>query len=338
MPDERDPEMLTETASLESVLDAVVKYSDNPSGFLAVNSGNSYFTVPGLDGVIVYRPSGRFLIQFAGPFAPPASYVALLRQFVEFARRDDKVVVAIQLQRSDAEHYAANGFTVNQVGASYVIDLGRFTLGGTPFVQLRNKISRARRNGLTVMEVDAGDCAEALGDVDRIWLGGKGEDIKELEFLVGEHGGPMQEHRRLFVGRIDQELVGYISFSPVHGTRPGWMHDLSRRKPDGSPGIMECINATAIEAFRSEGVPWLHFGFTPFTSLSPEHEMPTASRAYAYFMNWLWENGEFVYPARSQLTYKMKWAPHVILPEYIASYGDAQAAGLIHVFKVANAF
>ena len=116
------------------------------------------------------------------------------------------------------------------------------------------------------------------------------------------------------------------------------MHDLSQRKPGGSPGIMESINFAAIEKFRSESVRWLHFGFTPFTSLSPEHELPGASKAYAYFMDWLWENGDFVYPAKSQFAYKNKWAPHEVQPEYIAFHGSVHAAGLIHVFKVSNAF
>jgi lysylphosphatidylglycerol synthetase-like protein (DUF2156 family) len=330
--------MSTDTVSLESVLDSVQRYGDNPSGFLAINSGNSYFTVPGLAGTVVYRPSGRYLVQFAGPFAPAASYPSLLRHFVQFARSEDKEIVAIELLRADAELYAANGFTVNQVGASYSVDLSRFRLDGTTFMQLRNKISRAARNGLTVAEVDATEWAGAISDVDSIWLGGKGENAKTLEFLVGEHGGPMQKHRRIFAGLIGGEVVGYISYSPAYGSRPGWMHDLSRRKPGGSPGIMEAINVAAIEKFRSESVEWLHFGFTPFTSLSPEYELPGASKAYAYFMNWLWEFGDFVYPAKSQLAYKNKWAPHVILPEYIAFHGDVQAAGLIHVFKVANAF
>src|SRR5487761_1810747 len=144
-----------DTVSMESVLDAVQRYGDNPSGFLAVNSGNSYFTVPGVEGVVVYRTSGRYLVQFAGPFAPAESYPVLLRHFVEFAQRGDKEIVAIELLRADAEHYAANGFTVNQVGASYSVDLSRFRLDGTAFMQLRNKISRAARNGLTVTEVDA---------------------------------------------------------------------------------------------------------------------------------------------------------------------------------------
>jgi lysylphosphatidylglycerol synthetase-like protein (DUF2156 family) len=330
--------MPTDIISLESILDSLQRYGDNPSGFLAVNSGNSYFTVAGLAGAIVYRTSGRYLVQFAGPFAPADSYPSLLRHFIEFAQREGKEIVAIELLRKDAEVYAANGFTVNQVGASYSVDLSRFSLGGTAFMQLRNKISRATRNGLTVAEVDPAEWAEAISSVDRTWLDGKGENVKTLEFLVGEHGGPMQKYRRIFAGSIDREVVGYISYSPAYGGRPGWMHDLSRRKPGGSPGIMEAINFAAIEKFRSESAPWLHFGFTPFTSLSPEHELPGASKAYAYFMNWLWENGDFVYPAKSQFAYKNKWAPHEAQPEYIAFHGSVHAAGLIHVFKVSNAF
>jgi lysylphosphatidylglycerol synthetase-like protein (DUF2156 family) len=330
--------MPIDIASPESVLDSLQRYGDNPSGFLAVNSGNSYFTVPGLEGVIAYRASGRYLVQFAGPFASAGSYAPLLRRFAEFARREGKEIVAIELLRKDAEVYAENGFTVNQVGASYSIDLSRFSLNGTAFMQLRNKVSRATRNGLTVAEVDAGEWAEAICGVDRTWLAGKGKDARALEFLVGEHGGPMQKYRRIFAGSIDREVVGYISYSPAYGSRPGWMHDLSRRKPGGSPGIMEAINVAAIERFRSESVRWLHFGFTPFASLAPEHELPGASKAYAYFMNWLWENGDFIYPAKSQFAYKNKWAPHDVQPEYIAFHGSVQAAGLIHVFKASNAF
>jgi hypothetical protein len=55
-------------------------------------------------------------------------------------------------------------------------------------------------------------------------------------------------------------------------------------------------------------------------------------------MNWLLENGDFIYPAKSQFAYKNKWAPHEVQPEYIAFHGPVQAAGLIHVFKASNAF
>lgn len=329
--------VILDSASLTPVRRALESYSDNPSAFLAVNSGNSYFTVPGLDGVVVYRRCGSRLVQFGGPFAAEASYRPLLDRFVECARDDGKRVVAIQLQASDAIRYAAAGFTVNQVGASYAVDLSTFTLRGSAFMRLRNKISRSLRSGLTVTEVAHADWQDALLELDSTWLRGKGKHAKPLEFLVGEHGGPMQQYRRLFIGRLDGALAGYISYSPVYGSRPGWLHDLSRRRPGGPPGIMEAINKTAIDAFQAEGVGWLHFGFTPFTGLDPEVEVGTSSRWFRWLAGQLARRGAAVYPARTQLAYKRKWAPDVTLPEYVAFSGRASLPGFLSVFKVSNA-
>lgn len=327
----------TRSAPLESAHRALVSYSDNPSAFLSLNGGNSYFTHPGLDGVIAYRTSGRYLVQFGGPFAPAGSYGELLRRFVAFAADHRKRVVAIQLQRADAGRYADAGFAVNQVGASYAVDLSAFTLRGSRFVRLRNKISRSTRSGLTVAEVDAGEWRVAMDELDAKWLRSKGKHAKQLEFLVGERGGAAQRHRRIFAGRIHGDLVGYISYSPVYGSRPGWLHDLSRRLPDGPPGIMEAINKTAIEAFRSEKAAWLHFGFTPFTGLDAELEVSTASRWFRWLVGQLAERGGAVYPARSQLAYKDKWAPHLVLPEYVAFSTRASLGGFLQVFRASNA-
>src|SRR4051812_38660729 len=76
-----------------------------------------------------------------------------------------------------------------------------------------------------------------------------------------------QPRRRVFLGSIDGKAIGYISYAPVWGSRPGWLHDLSRRRADVPPGVMEAINSTAMETFRGEGAAWLHFGFTPFVGL-----------------------------------------------------------------------
>ncbi|MFC0003938.1 bifunctional lysylphosphatidylglycerol flippase/synthetase MprF [Micromonospora siamensis] len=322
-----------------SVLEAVRGPGvDNPSAFLGASSGNSVFTAPGHRGVVVYRTAGAYLVQFGGVFAPAEEQDGLLAAFVEFAAEQGRSIVSIQLQRADAERYARNGFTVNQVGASYAVDLAHFTLAGTKFMRLRNKISRAHRAGLVVREVQPEQWYDRMRQLDQVWLRSKGEHTRELQFLVGEYGGEMQAHRRLFVGTIDDELVGYISYSPVYGSRPGWMHDLSRRQPSETPGLMEAINKTAIDTFRAEGVAWLHFGFTPFTGLDDVLELPGHSVAFNRFMHLLWTYGEQVYPAQSQLSYKEKWAPDVVLPEYLAFQGPASVAGFAHVFRACGAF
>lgn len=218
--------MTSEGVLMPSVFETLVRHSDNPSSFLALNQGNEYFRDPRFDGTCVYRRSGRHLLQFAGPFAAEEQRAGLLDAFAAQAR--PRRLVAVQLQRADAELYGAHGFTVNQLGASYAVDLGRFTLRGSAFVRLRNKISRARRAGLEVVEaptVADDEVQSELDLIDRAWLQGKG-GAKELRFLVGERTGLAQRHRRLFVGRIGGVAVGYISYSPVFGSRPGWLHDL----------------------------------------------------------------------------------------------------------------
>lgn len=319
---------------MPSVLDSLAAHSDNPSSFLALNNGNEYFHDERFAGTCAYRRAGRYVFQFGGPFAAPEHRVGLLTAFVAHAGRR---VVAVQLQRADAVLYARHGFTVNQIGASYAVDLSRFTLRGKPFVRLRNKISRARRAGLEVAEVRHGDETDELDLIDQDWLRDKGRHVKELRFLVGQRTGPVQEHRRLFVGRIDGRAAGYINYSPVYGSRPGWLHDLSRRRPDAPPGVMEAINATAMEHVSADGAGWLHFGFTPFTGLDPEHEVPGASRRFARVVRLLADHGERIYPSASQLDYKEKWAPHVVLPEYIAFRGGPRPGAVWRLLRATNA-
>ncbi|HWH01643.1 MAG TPA: DUF2156 domain-containing protein [Pilimelia sp.] len=327
-------------APQETLLRAIQDYpgSNNPSSFLAMNEGNCVFVAPGLPGAVAYRAAGDHLVQFGGPFAPEEAYEPLLAAFEAFAVEEDRRLVAVQLQGQDARRYARRGWTVNQVGASYAVELAGFSLAGTRFMRLRNKISRAHRAGLVVQEADLAQWREAMADLDRQWLGSKGEHARQLEFLVGQYGGAAQRHRRLFVGLLGGRLAGYISYSPVYGDRPGWMHDLSRRRPDAAPGLMEAINRTAMAHFRDEGAAWLHFGFTPFTGLDSGVEQPGHSPGFACFMRLLWEYGEAVYPARTQLAYKEKWAPQVVLPEYVAFRGPATLTGFAHVFRACNAF
>ena len=103
-----------------------------------------------------------------------------------------------------------------------------------------------------------------IGEISRLWLENKGK--KELDFMVGEVGGPDDHDRRIFLVLDGSENpVAFISYVPVWGSeRPGYLHDLTRRIPDAPSGAMELCNAEAIARLRAEGVKYLHFGFTPF--------------------------------------------------------------------------
>ena len=312
------------------------EHCDNPSGFLALNDSNQHYYAPGVDGIVFYRPAGRYWVQFGGPVAAPTDRPELLQRFLESAGRERRRVIAFQVPESDAQTYADHGFTVNQMGMSYGVELASFTLRGKKFVKLRNKISRARRVGISPAEVDLATCADAVAEIDRRWLRAKGRFTREFAFMIGQVGGAAQPLRRLFAATLAGELVGYCSYAPVYGPRPGWLHDLSRRVPDAPPGVMEAVNLFAMEQFQSEGVKWLHFGLTPFLGVAPQYAMPTASRSVDRAFRLLADKGKAVYPAQSQLDYKLKWDPSYRTPDYLAYQGGMTPALLWSAIRVLN--
>lgn len=332
----------TGSPSAQALADVLRRHAENPSAFLALNNGTEQFTLPGSDGFIAYRRAGRYLVQLGGPFAAEEDQDRLLDGFLELAAREGRRVVGVQLLRRDITRYAERGFVINQFGASYARSLGAFSLRGKAHMSLRNKLSRARRAGVVVSELGV-DCdvsreiRSELDGIDRQWLRAKGRHVKELTFLIGERGGPAGSMRRTFAAFVEGRVVGYVSFSPVHGVRAGWLHDLSRRLPSAPPGTQDLIVAAAIERFQSEGVEWLHFGMTPFTGLDPANEHPTnSSRLAARIVRLLAERGEKLYPAADQLAYKMKWAPDVVEPEYLAFPGRVRLGAVWQLLRLTN--
>ncbi|CAG4903121.1 DUF2156 domain-containing protein [Paraburkholderia saeva] len=321
------------------------RHADHPSALLAINQDTLRFHDPAIDGLIAYRPAGRHhLVMAAGITAAPDQRALLLDRFLGWARRERRKVVAVQMFRDDAVLFASRGFRVNQIGASYSVSLDRFRISGTPFIKLRNKISRARRSNVSVLELGVdlpatSHIGEAIAAIDREWIKDKG--AKELAFLIGEVGAPDQLDRsvkRLFVAMQNGETVAYVLYTASFGRHSGWMHDLTRRRPDTATGVMELINITAIERFKAEGAGMLNFGFTPLTSLADEHEIADAcSRATAWTFRKLARHGSFIYPAEAQLQYKLKWAPDLVQPEYIAFQNGTAVSSLWQFLRLTRA-
>ncbi|MGO1053609.1 phosphatidylglycerol lysyltransferase domain-containing protein [Crossiella sp. CA198] len=315
-----------------TALDLLRAHGRSSSAFLAYNQDTEHFQPPGLNGLVAYRPAGRkHLVQLTGPCAAETDHPALTAAFREFAARQGRRITAVQLLREEAAACADLGYAVNQLGASFSIDLAQFTLRGGKLAETRNRLSQARRAGVVVTEESTMDSALAvlLAAIDQVWLRAKGRAVKQLGFMVGERGGRGAEHRRLFVARAAGRIVAYISFSPVYGPRPGWLYDLTRRHPEAPTGAIESIIAAAAEVFRDEGVGWLHLGFTPFVQLHPEHQIPGADNGILRrLMRQVAGRERWLYSARTQERFKTKWAPHHIEPEYLAfEHGLSLGAG-----------
>ncbi|MFJ2257763.1 phosphatidylglycerol lysyltransferase domain-containing protein [Streptomyces sp. NPDC087844] len=331
------PPALADTEAYEMVR----RHGSHSSAFLAMNSGNRRFRTRGVDGFVPYREAGRrHLFQLGGPVCAVEEQPRLLEAFLGWAAQEKRRVAAVQLSRPQAELHAAHGFVVNQFGASFSIALDGYSLGGQRMVKVRNMVNRARREGVTVCEVEAEErdgaaVGTALDAVDAGWLRAKGRHVKELEFLIGERGGPGAPHRRLFTAVHEGRTVGYVSYSPVFGERPGRLYDLTRRLPDAPPGTVELMFATALLRFQEEKCGWLHLGFTPFVQLGLDTAAPgPSSGPLRRCVELLGAKGKAIYPAAAQESFKLKWRPQLVEPEYLAFQGGVSPGAVWRLMRL----
>lgn len=308
---------------------------NHPSGYFALSPRKDRFTAAEIPGFIAYKEQGKHLVMMGGVHAPDTHRAQLLDCFLAEAAKRNRRVVVLQLTEEQVALFASRGFTVNQFGSSFALRLSGFTFAGTKRMKLRHKIKRAQQAGLRVVEIgrELPDNESTYQQIYRIsdnWLKEKGK--KELDFLIGEIGHSGQTQRRIFVVVDAQErILGFITYVPVWGEHPGILHDLTRRLPDAPPGIMELCNAFAIRRFIEEGVPYLHFGFTPF--IVDERPRSAESRVLAGIVRLIGKYGSAIYPALDQVRYKQKWAPDIVEREYLA-YNHFSLRTLIDVLRV----
>ncbi|ACE85756.1 bifunctional lysylphosphatidylglycerol flippase/synthetase MprF [Cellvibrio japonicus] len=324
---------------LDQVVAYLNRYANHPSSFLATNQATSHFSLPGIEGFIPYRDDQKCIFQICGVIAAEQDRATLLQAFIEKTTREKKALCCVQIRADQIALYEKYGFSINQMGLSYTLDLHRFTTAGTPFVSMRNKIKRAQKAGVKVHELgkDIPWTDKLRGELDAItqsWLATKGNKPL-LEFMVGEMAPETEHYRRLFGAFLDDQLIGFVSYVPSHGDLGGWMHDLSRRQKEVPPGVMELINITAIDRFKTEQVNYLNFGLTPFCGIKPElDKYASRSRFLSRLLNFLEKYGQAVYPAINQVAYKKKWQPLAETAEYVGFYGGFKLGHLYRLMKI----
>lgn len=294
---------------------------DHPSGFLALSSRNQRFVLDDCPGFIAYRERGLHFIVFGGIHAYGEHADSLLDAFIAFAEGRRRRVLVVQARQAQLPLLRMRGFSVNQLGSTYCLNLATHSLAGTRRMKLRNKLHRAHRAGLQVVEIGrelprTPAVFDHLQRISDAWLAAKHK--RELDFMIGEIGAPDDLLRRIFMVRdAAGDGLGFVSYVPAWCERPGMLHDLTRRLPTAPPGSMELCNAFAMKRLREEGLQYLHFGFTPF--IVDEREPRGGNPFFAWGIRKLRRYGAGIYPAESQAGYKMKWGIDLIEREYIAA-------------------
>ena len=235
-----------------------------------VGSDKQHFTTSE-GAVIVCGRYGRFAIALGDPTGPAGSEHAAWAAFVASCRSRDEIPAVYQASGQSRADLLALGLRPFRVGHEAIVDLTTFDLGGSKRANLRHTITRARKGGIAFHFYPSGIPAgerEALEpsmvNINRQWSAAAGP---RLGFTIG-YFDPAELHRIAVAVATgaDGAAIAFATFRPT-GVDGGWVLDLLRRAPGGTPGALEGCLAEAAAGLRETGSPTLSLGLAPLAGL-----------------------------------------------------------------------
>lgn len=183
------------------------------------------------------------------PGFDPAGLLAL-------AKNQNKVACFYKLSGRYAAKLRHQGFKILRIADEAVLDPGRFSLEGSQFRQLRRKLSKAKKAGVSVALAHTLPLPE-MARVDREWQQNNGP---ARGFSMGHFCPNYLRQQRVYIARQGPEIIAYISF---HIGANELCLDLMRSASCAPDGTMHQLIVTALEDAASEGYPRLSLAAIP---------------------------------------------------------------------------
>jgi phosphatidylglycerol lysyltransferase len=234
--------------------------------------GSDKQTLATQDGaVVVGGRYGRFAVALGDPTGPTGSTHAAWAAFVASCRARDEIPAVYQASAESRADLLALGLRPFRVGHEAIVDLATFDLVGSRRANLRHTVTRARKGGVAFRFYPAGIAGaerEALEpsiiEIDRRWSAAAGP---RLGFTIGHFD--LSELDRLAIAVATDSGGTALAFATFRrtGIDDGWVLDLLRRAPGGTPGALEGCLAEAAIGLRNAGAPTLSLGLAPLAGL-----------------------------------------------------------------------
>lgn len=230
------------------------------------------FAPDGVEGVVAYGLAGRVAVVVGDPIGQTGDDWTAFDAFLETCRRRGHMPAVYQASGEACGSLAGRGFRTIKVGREARVDLAAFDLTGSRRANLRHTVARARRGGVSISVHLAGlsptereRLKHGLTAIDDAWRAHAGP---ELGFTIGRFDPSELDTVCISVAeQADGKPVAFATFRPT-GTDGGWVLDLMRRLPGGTPGAFELCVAEAAMAMRAAGAGSLSLGLVPLGGLS----------------------------------------------------------------------
>jgi lysylphosphatidylglycerol synthetase-like protein (DUF2156 family) len=232
-----------------------------------LRAGKSYFESSDGLALLAYRVRLGTAVVSGDPVGARASYPALVREFVEFAKSQGWRVAVLGAGEHGYQLWTAHRLNSLTIGRDVVISIDDFTMYGRRFRNLRQAVRRSHNAAVTVTvhreaAIEQHLAAELLALRDRSHkTKDRGFSMLLGNLLDGTHPDCLIAIARDGDGR-PVAFQRYLQSGP-----DGLTLDLSVRDPNAPNGTDERLVIDVVEHGRARGFRRVSLSFAPFADL-----------------------------------------------------------------------
>ena len=240
------------------------KYGYNAHSLVSIAPGGAAWTMPGIDGAIVYGEFGRVWLAAGDPLARPEDVATLVKGFMMGATKAKRIAAFVPATEYFARQVVPLGLSAIKIGAAPYFDLKTWNPRGNCAKKLRAGVNQAARAGVTIEYIEAFDeeFKRETAELCLEWLKAR-PAATTFGWLLALDPFLHAERKKLFVARdARNRMVGLLAVSPIPA-RNGWYLEDVLRKFDAPPGTADILVVQALQRLRDDGATLATLGTAP---------------------------------------------------------------------------
>jgi len=255
----------------------------NAHSLVSIAPGAATWSMPGIDGAIIYGEFGRVWLAAGDPLAHKDDIKLLVIGFMAAASKAKRIAAFVPATHRFASEAITLGLTAIKIGAAPYFDLQKWEPRGNSAKHMRAGVNKAVREGVSVELVEDFDPAfrKEIADLCLQWL--KSRRAASFGWLLALDPFASAERKKLFIARdSNKRLVGLIAASPIP-TRNGWYLEDVLRAPDAPTGTADLLVTEALRHLKESGAAIATLGTAPLAEDGDDdistHDHPVIERA-----------------------------------------------------------
>ena len=240
------------------------EYGYNAHSLVSIAPGGSAWTMPGIDGAIVYGEFGRVWLAAGDPLARPEDVVTLVKGFMVAAAKAKRITAFVPATEHFARQAVPLGLSAIKIGAAPYFDLQKWNPRGNCAKKLRAGVNQATRAGVRVELMQNFDeqFRKETAELCLKWLKAR-PAATTFGWLLALDPFLRAERKKLFAARDEKNcLVGLLAVSPIPA-RNGWYLEDVLRRFDAPPGTADLLVVQALHRLKEDGATLATLGTAP---------------------------------------------------------------------------